>query len=126
MTDEDYENIDVGDTVYAINDKFDKPIELEARIGYFEISFTDRDKNKVTLSNYKDVKSKIKNIDSNTIIKDAIDEITGFTGKLTQSDIDRIREFLKQLDIESEEIEKLLKKYEDCLKDTVSPTSIFS
>lgn len=119
MTDEDYENIDVGDTVYAINDKFDKPIELEARIGYFEISFTDRDKNKVTLSNYKDVKSKIKNIDSNTIIKDAIDEITGFTGKLTQSDIDRIREFLKQLDIEGEEIEKLLKKYEDSLKDTV-------
>ena len=119
MTDEDYENIDVGDTVYAINDKFDKPIELEARIGYFEISFTDRDKNKVTLSNYKDVKSKIKNIDSNTIIKDAIDEITGFTGKLTQSDIDRIREFLKQLDVEGEEIEKLLKKYEDSLKDTV-------
>lgn len=119
MTDEDYENIDVGDTVYAINDKFDKPIELEARIGYFEISFTDRDKNKVTLSNYKDVKSKIKNIDSNTIIKDAIDEITGFTGKLTQSDIDRIREFLKQLDIEGEEIEKLLKKYEDSLKDAV-------
>ena len=119
MTDEDYENIDVGDTVYAINDKFDKPIELEARIGYFEISFTDRDKNKITLSNYKDVKSKIKNIDSNTIIKDAIDEITGFTGKLTQSDIDRIREFLKQLDIESEEIEKLLKKYEDSLKDSV-------
>lgn len=119
MTDEDYENIDVGDTVYAINDKFDKPIELEARIGYFEISFTDRDKNKVTLSNYKEVKSKIKNIDSNTIIKDAIDEITGFTGKLTQADIDRIREFLKQLDIESEEIEKLLKKYEDSLKDTV-------
>lgn len=119
MTDEDYENIDVGDTVYAINDKFDKPIELEARIGYFEISFTDRDKNKVTLSNYKDVKSKIKNIDSNTIIKDAIDEITGFTGKLTQADIDRIREFLKQLDIQSEEIEQLLKKYEDSLKDTV-------
>ena len=44
---------------------------------------------------------------------------TGFAGKLTQADIDRIREFLKQLDIQSEEIEQLLKKYEDSLKDTV-------
>lgn len=120
MTDEDYENIDTGDTVYAINDKFEPPIQLEARIGYFEISFTDRDKNKVTLSNYKEVRSKIKSIDNNTIVKDAIDELTGFTGKLTQADIDRIREFLASLDIQSEEIEKLLKKYEDDLEDTVT------
>lgn len=119
MTDEDYENIDVGDTVYAINDKFEPPVQLEARIGYLEISFTDRDKNKITLSNYKEVRSKIKNIDSNTIIKDTIDQLTGFTGKLTQADIDRIREFLVSLDIQSEEIEKLLKKYEDSLEDTV-------
>ncbi|XAM37905.1 hypothetical protein TPHSE_21890 [Terrisporobacter petrolearius] len=119
MTDEDYENTDVGDTVYAINDKFEPPVQLEARIGYLEISFTDRDKNKITLSNYKEVRSKIKNIDSNTIIKDTIDQLTGFTGKLTQADIDRIREFLASLDIQSEEIEKLLKKYEDSLEDTV-------
>lgn len=119
MTDEDYENIDVGDTVYAINDKFEPSVQLEARIGYFEISFTDRDKNKITLSNYKEVRSKIKNIDSNTIIKDTIDQLTGFTGKLTQADIDRIREFLASLDIQSEKIEKLLKKYEDSLEDTV-------
>ncbi|WP_434793093.1 transglycosylase SLT domain-containing protein [Terrisporobacter petrolearius] len=120
MTDEDYENTDVGDTVYVINDKFEPSVQLEARIGHLEISFTDRDKNKITLSNYKEVRSKIKNIDSNTIIKDTIDKITGFTGKLTQADIDRIREFLASLDIQSEEIEKLLKKYEDSLEDTVT------
>lgn len=120
MTDEDYENTDLGDTVYVINDKFAPPVQLEARIGYLEISFTDRDKNKITLSNYKEVRSKIKNIDSNTIIKDTIDKLTGFTGKLTQADIDRIREFLASLDIQSEEIEKLLKKYEDSLEDTVT------
>ena len=120
MTDEDYENTDVGDTVYVINDKFEPSVQLEARIGHLEISFTDRDKNKITLSNYKEVRSKIKNIDSNTIIKDTIDKITGFTGKLTQVDIDRIREFLASLDIQSEEIEKLLKKYEDSLEDTVT------
>lgn len=116
LKDEDYETLETGDTVCVISDKFKPPIQLEARIS--ELILSDNE-NKCEFANYKEVKSNIKKINKNDIIKDAIDEITGFTGKLTQADIDRIREFLKQLDIQSEEIEQLLKKYEDSLKDTV-------
>lgn len=116
LKDEDYETLETGDTVCVISDKFKPPIQLEARIS--ELILSDNE-NKCEFANYKEVKSNIKKINKNDIIQDTIDSITGFTGKLTQSDIDRIREFLKQLDIENEEIEKLLKKYEDSLKDTV-------
>lgn len=116
LKDEDYETLETGDTVCVISDKFKPPIQLEARIS--ELILSDNE-NKCEFANYKEVKSNIKKINKNDIIKDAIDEITGFAGKLTQADIDRIREFLKQLDIQSEEIEQLLKKYEDSLKDTV-------
>ena len=116
LKDEDYETLETGDTVCVISDKFKPPIQLEARIS--ELILSDNE-NKCEFANYKEVKSKIKNWSKNDIIKDTIDSITGFTGKLTQADIDRIREFLKQLDIQSEEIEQLLKKYEDSLKDTV-------
>lgn len=116
LKDEDYETLETGDTVCVISDKFEPPIQLEARID--ELILSDNE-NKCEFANYKEVKSNIKKINKNDIIQDTIDSITGFTGKLTQADIDRIREFLKRLDIESEEIEKLLKKYEDSLKDTV-------
>ena len=113
---EDYETLETGDTVYVISDKFEPPIQLEARIS--ELILSDNE-NKCEFANYKEVKSNIKKINKNDIIQDTIDSITGFTGKLTQADIDRIREFLKQLDIESEEIDELIKKWEDNLKDTV-------
>lgn len=116
LQDEDYETLETGDTVCVISDKFKPPIQLEARIS--ELILSDNE-NKCEFANYKEVKSNIKKINKNDIIQDTIDEITGYTGKLTQADIDRIREFLKQLDIESEEIEQLLKKYEDSLKDSV-------
>ncbi|SFJ33193.1 hypothetical protein SAMN02910355_2243 [Terrisporobacter glycolicus] len=116
LKDEDYNSLNSGDTVCIINDKFKPPIQLEARIS--ELILKDS-KNECKFSNYKEVKSKMKNWNKNDVIKDTIDKLTGFTGKLTQADIDRIREFLASLDIQSEEIEKLLKKYEDALEDTV-------
>lgn len=116
LKDEDYNSLNSGDTVCIINDKFKPPIQLEARIS--ELILKDS-KNECKFSNYKEVKSKMKNWNKNDVIKDTIDKLTGFTGKLTQADIDRIREFLSSLDIQSEEIEKLLKKYEDALEDTV-------
>lgn len=119
LTNDEYNEIEVGDSVYVISNYFDPIISEEARIATMKLSFSNPSKNKITFSNYKEVKSKVRNWSKNDIIKDTIDSITGFTGKLTQADIDRIREFLKQLDIQSEEIEQLLKKYEDSLKDTV-------
>lgn len=119
LTNYEYNEIEVGDSVYVISNYFDPVISEEARIATMKLSFSNPNKNEITFSNYKEVKSKIKNWSKNDIIQDTIDSITGFTGKLTQADIDRIREFLASLDIQSEEIEKLLKKYEDSLKDTV-------
>ncbi|HBI92591.1 MAG TPA: hypothetical protein DDY58_09215, partial [Terrisporobacter glycolicus] len=116
---EEFEQVEIGDTVYVIDNNFNPPLLLEARVSNLEISFSDYRSNKCTLDNFKEVKGKIKNWSKNDVIKDTIDQLTGFKGKLTQADIDRIREFLASLDIQSEEIEKLLKKYEDAIDDSV-------
>ena len=68
MTEEMYETIDIGDTNYIVNNKFNPPIQLEGRISEFSISFTDRSKNSVTLANFKEVRSKIKSLNTNDII----------------------------------------------------------
>ncbi|WP_434794692.1 hypothetical protein TPDSL_18060 [Terrisporobacter petrolearius] len=115
LTEDDYNYINIGDTVYVISKNFEPEILQEARINTLKLSFSNSSKNEITFANYKEVKSKIRNWSKEDIIND----LTGFTGKLTQADIDRIREYLASLDIQSEEIEKLLKKYEDALEDTV-------
>lgn len=115
LTEDDYNYINIGDTVYVISKNFEPEILQEARINTLKLSFSNSSKNEITFANYKEVKSKIRNWTKEDIIND----LTGFTGKLTQADIDRIREYLASLDIQSEEIEKLLKKYEDALEDTV-------
>ncbi len=61
LTYEEYKQINLGDTVYCIDNTFLPPLTLEARIGKLEISFSDRTKCNCTLSNYKEVKSKIGN-----------------------------------------------------------------
>lgn len=69
----------IGDTVYVIdNDWQPTPLHLSARISQLEISFTDKTKNKCTLSNYNRVKSKIKD-DLNEILN-RIPEDTSFMG----------------------------------------------
>ena len=60
LTSVEYEDIKIGDTNYVIDNDYNPPIFLEARIGKLEISFTDPNKNKCTLSNYKEVASKIR------------------------------------------------------------------
>lgn len=118
ITDVEFGDLRAGDTNYFIDHYYNPPILISARVSQLEISFTNPSSNKCTLANFKKVKSKIWN--KNDVIKDIIDKLTGFTGKLTQADIDGIREFLASLDIQSEEIEKLLKKYEDAIEDTVT------
>lgn len=106
LTDDEFNEIDTGDTVYVTNDKFIPPIQLEARIDELHI----KEKGSyVKLSNYKEVKSKIKSLDKNDIIKDVIDAITGLgVGKLTEAEKTIIIEYLKQLGLEQEEINKII------------------
>lgn len=70
----EYENINIGDTVYVIDHTFNPIITLEARVGKLEISFTDRDNCKCTLSNYKEIKTRITTDDSH--IKELLDKTT--------------------------------------------------
>lgn len=57
----DVENTELGDEIYVIdNDWQSEPLHLSARINNLIISFTDSSKNKCTMSNYKKVKSRIK------------------------------------------------------------------
>ncbi|WP_343348628.1 phage tail spike protein [Terrisporobacter petrolearius] len=60
LTSVEYEDIKIGDTNYVIDNDYNPPIFLESRIGKLEISLTDPNKNKCTLSNYKEVVSKIR------------------------------------------------------------------
>lgn len=112
MTERDYEEIDVGDTNYVVSRKFNPPIQLEARITKFEISFTDRSKNSVTLGNYKQIRSKMKSLNKDDIVNDVVDIIKKH-GKLTTSDLLAIRNYLNQLGVDKKLIDKLIKQYTD-------------
>ncbi len=59
LTSEEYDQIHLGDTVYVIDHSYTPPLFLEARVGKLELSFTDRTQNKCTLTNYKEIKSKL-------------------------------------------------------------------
>lgn len=59
LTYDEYDDLNLGDTVYCIDHTFLPSLTLEARVGKLELSFSDRTKCKCTLTNYKEVKSKI-------------------------------------------------------------------
>ncbi len=121
MTERDYEEIDVGDTNYVVSTKFNPSVQLEARITEFKVSFTDKSKNSVTLGNYKAIRSKIKSLDKDDIIKDVVDIIKKH-GKLTASDLIAIRNYLNQLGIDKKLIDQLIKKYTDkVVPDPIKP-----
>ena len=121
MTERDYEEIDIGDTNYVVSRKFNPPVQLEARITKFEISFTDRTKNSVTLGNYKQIRSKMKSLNKDDIVKDVVDIIKKH-GKLTASDLLAIRNYLNQLGVDKKLIDQLIKQYTDkVVPDPVKP-----
>ena len=60
LTGIEYEDIKVGDTVYVIDNDYNPPIWVEARVGKPELSLSDGTAHKCTLSNYKEIVSKIK------------------------------------------------------------------
>lgn len=121
MTERDYEEIDIGDTNYVVSRKFNPPVQLEARITKFEISFTDRTKNSITLGNYKQIRSKMKSLSKDDIVNDVVDIIKKH-GKLTASDLLAIRNYLNQLGVDKKLIDQLIKQYTDkVVPDPVKP-----
>lgn len=63
LTEDEYEEIHLGDAVYVIDHSYTPPLFLEARVGKLELSFTDRTQNRCILTNYKEVKSKLLDVD---------------------------------------------------------------
>ena len=110
-----FDSLGVGDTVYIIKDNEN----YETRVKTLEISFSNPSQRKVTFCNFKEIKSKIKNITIGEIQKDIISQILG-VGKLTESDILYIKELLKQLDLNEAEIKEILDKLEK-LDNTIIP-----
>ena len=72
LTDDEYEEIHLGDTVHVVDYGYTPPLFLEARVGKLELSFTNRTENTCTLTNYKEIKSKLLSA-----------EYTGLTGTIT-------------------------------------------
>lgn len=105
----EYENIDIGDTVQVFNPKFNPDITLAARVGTLQISFTDPAQNKITLSNYKSVKSKIRHYSNDDIIKEAVSNILNLrVGKLTPADRLAIQNLLAKLNVDKTNIDKII------------------
>lgn len=118
------EDIDIGDTVYAIDHEYTPNLYLEARVSKLEISFTDwHNKSKCTLSNYKEVKSKILNLSNTDDIFGEILEFLGGigVGKLTDKDIAKIQEYLNQMGLEKKEIDELFEKIYDIIDPPPKP-----
>lgn len=60
----DDEEINIGDTVYVIDNDYSPALHLSARVGKLEISFTDHTQNKCVLTNFKNVKSGILSLET--------------------------------------------------------------
>ena len=58
--------IEIGDTHYVIDKEFHPPMQIKARIGKIEVSFTDPTKNKIYLANNKKI--------SGSVIEDELDD----------------------------------------------------
>lgn len=59
------QEVNIGDTVYIIDNEFNPPLHLSARVSQIQICRTDRTKDKVVLANYKEVVSHITQDDRN-------------------------------------------------------------
>ena len=105
LTEEEYEEVEIGDTDYIVNDKFDPPLQLKARINEFEI--TDGE-SKLRFANYKEVDSNIKDLDKDSLVT-----------KLSEAEVLALQQYLASLDIQSAEIEKILKNLIDNIDDIV-------
>lgn len=117
MTTDEFKTVSIGDTVHVCDFYYIPAILLEARISKLEISFTDPKNNKCTLSNYKELKSKIVNLEYKYVYGSMLDYINSLpAGLLTSTQIKQLTVYMEQLDMEEEEINNII----EALKQTAS------
>lgn len=104
----EYETLDIGDSVYVIDNDFNPPIHLEARIQKLEISFSDPSQNKCTLSNFKDKKSIIRPIETQEILNQVKNYMENIgVGKLSESDRQNLKNYLLKMQVDESEIRQI-------------------
>ena len=98
----DLTDIEIGDTIYISDLTFNPPLLVSARVHNLETSKTNDSNNKITLSNYKEIKSYISKfpIGSNDILDEAItnDKIDkNYTNTITTDILKDSETFTKKL-----------------------------
>lgn len=105
------DEVGIGDTIYCIDNDYNPPLHLSARVSELELSSTDPSKNKCTLSNYKEVKSKIKSLSKEEIMNEVLDYINSLKpGILTEIEINNLKAYLSQLDMDESEIDAIIEQ----------------
>lgn len=117
LSDAEYTDLEVGDTVYVINTKFMPPLQLQGRLDTITISFSNLGQNSVEITNFKPVKSAIRSLTGNDIVANTINALMSLgVGKLGENDINAIRQVLLKMDNEKSEIDEMIKRIVNVLK----------
>jgi hypothetical protein len=86
-------DIEIGDTHYVIDSDFHPPMQIKARIGKIEISFSDPTRNKMYLANNKKIRGAVEEIED--IIDERIDNVDdgGDGGDVPDHDHNCLRDY---------------------------------
>lgn len=99
-------DINLGDTITIVDRTYPEPLQLTARVNKLEISFSDESKNTCSFANYNKAYSNM--ITKNDTFEQLKNYILGLNiGKLTLAEIEIIKQYMRQLGIDKETIDKL-------------------
>lgn len=110
-------NVELGDSVKVIDKTYPEPLMLNARVNKLEISFTDESKNTCEFSNYsKAYSNMISKYDPYDKLKDYLLNLG--IGKLTTAEILAIKQYMMQLGIDKDLIDRLFSEITGNTPDT--------
>lgn len=99
-------DINLGDVITIVDRTYPEPLQLTARVNKLEISFSDESKNTCSFANYNKAYSNM--ITKNDTFEQLKNYILGLNiGKLTLAEIEIIKQYMRQLGIDKETIDKL-------------------
>lgn len=99
-------DINLGDAITIVDRTYPEPLQLTARVNKLEISFSDESKNTCQFANYNKAYSNM--ITKNNTLEELKNYILGLNiGKLTLAEIEIIKQYMRQLGIDKETIDKL-------------------
>lgn len=107
MTFKEYEEINIGDEVHIVDTTYSPELLLSARVTELQLSFTNPDNCKMTLSNYKELISGIRT--NATIYQELINYINNLqAGILSQSQIQTLIDYMESITIQNAEVNSII------------------